>query len=52
MKKCRYDIFDMDGTLIDSMSVWENLARDYLNGKKIKVPQNLNEIINAMRGST
>ena len=48
MKKCRYAIFDMDGTLIDSMRAWENLARDYLNGKEIKVPKNLNEIINAM----
>ncbi|MFL0249017.1 HAD family hydrolase [Clostridium neuense] len=48
MKKCRYAIFDMDGTLIDSMSAWEKLGEDYLNQNGIKVPKNLNEIINAM----
>lgn len=48
MKKCRYAIFDMDGTLIDSMTAWENLGEDYLIQNGIKVPENLNEIINAM----
>lgn len=48
MKKYKYAIFDMDGTLIDSMPVWENLGREYLNEKGVKVPENLNEIINAM----
>lgn len=48
MKKCKYAIFDMDGTLIDSMPAWEKLGEDYLNQKGIKVPENLNEIINAM----
>jgi len=38
----------MDGTLIDSMLAWENLGRDYLKQKGIVVPENLNEIINAM----
>ncbi|MDR1123822.1 MAG: thiamine phosphate synthase [Elusimicrobiota bacterium] len=28
-------IFDFDGTLIDSMPVWKNLAKDYLAGKNI-----------------
>lgn len=48
MKKYRYAIFDMDGTLMDSMIAWKNLGRDYLTGKGIKVPENLNEIISAM----
>lgn len=48
MKKYRYAIFDMDGTILNSMSAWKNLGRDYLIGKGIKVPENLNEIINEM----
>lgn len=30
-----YAIFDMDGTLIDSMSIWGNLGREYLHSKGI-----------------
>ena len=26
----RYAIFDMDGTLVDSMVFWKNLASEYL----------------------
>lgn len=48
MKKCRYAIFDMDGTIIDSMPAWKNLGRDYLISKGIKVLENLNEIISTM----
>lgn len=33
---------------MDSMIAWKNLGRDYLTGKGIKVPENLNEIISAM----
>lgn len=38
----------MDGTIIDSMPAWKNLGKDYLTGKGIKAPENLNEIISAM----
>lgn len=31
----QYIIFDMDGTLVDSMSYWRNLAKEYLNLKGI-----------------
>ncbi len=48
MKKYRYAIFDMDGTIIDSMPTWKNLGKIYLTGKGIRVPENLNEIISAM----
>ncbi|WP_298837055.1 HAD family hydrolase [Clostridium sp.] len=48
MKKFGHAIFDMDGTMMDSMPAWKNLGRDYLIGKGIKVPQNLNVITNDM----
>lgn len=48
MKKYKYAIFDMDGTLIDSMGIWENLAKEYLSSKNIKAKENLSEIINSM----
>lgn len=31
----RYAIFDMDGTLVDSMRYWKHLAEEYLNRKGI-----------------
>ncbi|AAO34833.1 haloacid dehalogenase [Clostridium tetani] len=38
-------IFDMDGTLIDSMWVWEKIDIDYLKKRNIPVPKNLSESI-------
>ena len=38
-------IFDMDGTLLDSMSMWKNLGSTYLKSKSISPPDNLTEII-------
>ena len=32
----KFAIFDMDGTLIDSMGFWKNLAVEYLNSKGVK----------------
>lgn len=48
LKKYRHAIFDMDGTLIDSMMIWRDLAREYLKGRGINVQENINEIISAM----
>ena len=31
----QYAIFDMDGTLVDSMVYWKNLAKEYLASKGI-----------------
>ena len=38
-------IFDMDGTLLDSMEMWENLGTLFLAKKGVKPPENLKEII-------
>ncbi len=32
----KFAIFDMDGTLVDSMSYWKNLAEEFLGSKGIK----------------
>lgn len=35
-------IFDLDGTLIDSMWIWDKIDIDYLTNKNIPIPENLN----------
>ena len=45
----KYAIFDMDGTLIDSMIFWKNLASEYLSSKGVtQVPEDLPERIKPM----
>ena len=39
-------IFDLDGTLIDSMWVWDKIDHDYLNSHGLKVPHDLKNNIN------
>ncbi len=34
-------IFDLDGTLVDSMSHWSNVDKEYLAKRNINVPENL-----------
>lgn len=44
-----YAIFDMDGTLIDSMVFWKHLAIEYLHSKGIsEIPADLPERIQSM----
>lgn len=45
----RFAIFDMDGTLIDSMIFWKDLASEYLNSKGVeKIPADILEQIKPM----
>ncbi|WP_297130624.1 HAD family hydrolase [Terrisporobacter sp.] len=41
-------IFDLDGTLIDSMKIWEKIDMDFLNKRNIKMPADYIEMINSM----
>ncbi len=41
-------IFDMDGTLIDSMPYWENVGPNYLRSRGVKPPEDFGEKIEAM----
>lgn len=45
----RFAIFDMDGTLIDSMVFWKNLAAEYLTDKGVtEIPADILERIKPM----
>lgn len=41
-------IFDMDGTILDSMKMWRNLGENYLIKQGINPPKNINEVIYTM----
>lgn len=41
-------IFDLDGTIIDSMGVWDKIDYDYLNKRNIPYPENLGAVIKNM----
>ena len=43
----KYAIFDMDGTLIDSMTYWKNLGREYLSMQG--VPENLDAVMEEIK---
>ncbi len=44
-----YAIFDMDGTLVDSLPVWERLAGEYLKSKGIsRIPAHVLQAIETM----
>lgn len=41
----KYAIFDIDGTLVDSMPVWNNMCIDVLNKYGVSYPDNILDII-------
>lgn len=42
-------IFDLDGTLLDSMHVWDDFAFSYLISKGIQTNENLDEVFSTLR---
>jgi HAD superfamily hydrolase (TIGR01509 family) len=41
-------IFDVDGTLLDSMSIWDTIGESYLRSIGYEPKENLNEVFNNM----
>ena len=41
-------IFDLDGTIIDSMPLWYNVDRIFLSEHGITAPENISEIVKKM----
>ena len=39
----QFAIFDMDGTLLDSMGAWRHLGSDYIKSRGINPPADLDE---------
>lgn len=46
--RIRGAVFDMDGTLLDSMSVWDTIGEDYLRSIGYEPRENLNEVFKNM----
>jgi len=44
----QYIIFDMDGTLLDSIPYWKRLARNYMEDLKVTVPDDLDERLDGL----
>lgn len=44
----KHAIFDVDGTLLDSMYIWENLGEMYLEGQGLTPPPDLREQLRVM----
>jgi len=46
--KIKYAVFDLDGTLLDSMKIWEDIGNDFLNSFGITAPKDLQETLKTM----
>lgn len=41
-------IFDLDGTLLDSMGIWENVDRNFLKENGVEPPEGVSDIVKKM----
>lgn len=48
MKDCRGMIFDLDGTLLDSMGVWSQIDVDFLAKRGIDLPEDYQRMVTPM----
>ena len=48
MRRIQGAVFDVDGTLLDSMEIWENLSERYLESMGVKPEPGLSRILNTM----
>ena len=48
LKNVKAVLFDLDGTLVDSMSMWKEIDVDYLKMFQISVPETLQEDIEGL----
>ena len=48
ISSCLGVVFDLDGTILDSMQMWEELDRNYLNRFGIVIDESLHEEIKSM----
>lgn len=48
MMRTKYAVFDLDGTLLDSMEIWANIGDDILQPFDITPPKDLQEILTPM----
>lgn len=46
--KFRGAVFDFDGTLVESMGIWEKIDEKYLNSKNVEVPKGFGKTISLM----
>lgn len=43
-------LFDLDGTLVDSMGIWKEVDEEFLTGRGIQIPENLEEFQREIEG--
>ena len=48
LKSFKGAVFDLDGTLLDSMHVWENVDKNFLKKRGIQVPDDYNQAVKNM----